>query len=79
MTTISMKSEVAPINLDEMLQRWQGHRSLTRRVIDSFPENELFTFSIGGMRPFAAMVHEFLQNDRAGPPGYYQRSMGKGR
>ncbi len=37
---------------------WQGHRGLTRRVIDAFPEKELFEFSIGGMRTFAAMAME---------------------
>jgi uncharacterized damage-inducible protein DinB len=44
----------------EMLEHWQGHRRLTRRVIDAFPEDKLFTYSIGGMRPFAAMAMEFI-------------------
>jgi uncharacterized damage-inducible protein DinB len=38
---------------DQLLKDWQGHRNLTRRVIDAFPEKELFEFSVGGMRPFA--------------------------
>jgi len=45
---------------DEILKNWLGHRHLTRRVIDAFPEKDLFSFSIGGMRPFAEMVKEFL-------------------
>jgi uncharacterized damage-inducible protein DinB len=44
----------------ELLKHWQGHRQLTRRVIEAFPEAELFSFSIGGMRPFASMVQELL-------------------
>ena len=44
----------------ELLQNWQGHRGLTRRVIEAFPEKELFEFSIGGMRPFADLAKEML-------------------
>jgi uncharacterized damage-inducible protein DinB len=44
----------------ELLEHWQGHRRLTRRMIEAFPEDELFSYSIGGMRPFAKMVDEFL-------------------
>src|SRR5687767_12747601 len=44
----------------ELLEHWQGHRRLTRRMIEAFPEDKLFNYSIGGMRPFAAMVGEFL-------------------
>lgn len=45
---------------DALLEHWQGHRRLTRRVIQAFPEDRLFTFSVGGMRPFGAMVAEML-------------------
>ena len=48
------------ITKSELLAHWQGHRGLTRKTIEAFPENELFTFSIGGMRPFAALVKEML-------------------
>ena len=48
------------INPQELLVHWQGHRSLTRRVIEAFPEKELFEFTIGGMRPFAKMILELL-------------------
>lgn len=43
-----------------LLTHWQGHRRLTRRTIEAFPEDKLFTYSIGGMRPFAKLVTEFL-------------------
>lgn len=49
------------INAEELLEHWQGHRRLTRRVIEAFPEDKLFSFSIGSMRPFAQMVMEFLK------------------
>ncbi|MHB1310676.1 MAG: DinB family protein [Gemmatimonadaceae bacterium] len=45
---------------DALLAHWQAHRRLTRRVIDAFPEDQLFTFAVGGMRPFGAMAMEFL-------------------
>lgn len=45
---------------EELLNHWQGHRTLTRKVIEAFPEKELFEFSIGGMRPFADLVKELL-------------------
>ena len=43
-----------------LLSHWQGHRRVTRRVIDAFPDDKLFTFSIGGMRPFGALAMEML-------------------
>lgn len=44
----------------ELLEHWQGHRNLTRRVIEAFPEKELFEFSLGGMRTFAELAKELL-------------------
>jgi uncharacterized damage-inducible protein DinB len=48
------------ITPDALLAHWQGHRRLTRRVIDAFPEDRFLTFSLGGMRPFAALAMELL-------------------
>jgi uncharacterized damage-inducible protein DinB len=48
------------ITPDQLLDSWQGHRRVTRRVIDAFPEKELFSYSVGGMRPFGALVNEML-------------------
>ncbi|WP_143960326.1 DinB family protein [Litoribacter populi] len=48
------------VTKDQLFEHWEGHRRLTRRVIEAFPENELFTFNIGGMRPFGAIVQELL-------------------
>lgn len=44
-----------------ILRNWQGHRRLTRRTIDAFPEDKLFQFSVGGMRPFSEMAWEFIR------------------
>lgn len=49
---------------DRLLEYWQGHRALTRRTIDAFPEDQLFSFSLGGMRPFGAIAAEFLAMTR---------------
>lgn len=48
------------ITPEALLDHWQGHRRLTRKTIEAFPEDKLFTYSIGGMRPFSQLVHEFL-------------------
>ena len=48
------------ISPSAMLKHWQGHRRLTRRMIEAFPEDKLFTFSIGGMRPFGELAAEML-------------------
>jgi len=48
------------ITPDQLREHWQGHRALTRRIIDAFPDDQLFTFTVGGMRPFSALAMEFL-------------------
>ncbi|MGZ8540397.1 MAG: DinB family protein [Chitinophagaceae bacterium] len=56
----------APIITPEaLLKHWQGHRGLTRRVIEAFPEKELFQYSAGGMRPFSDLALEMI--NMAGP------------
>jgi uncharacterized damage-inducible protein DinB len=50
---------------EALLEHWQGHRRLTRRVIEAFPEDAFFAYSIGGMRPFAALTMEMI--GMAGP------------
>jgi uncharacterized damage-inducible protein DinB len=48
------------ITPEQLLEHWQGHRRLTRRLIEAFPEEELFSFSIGSMRTFGALALELL-------------------
>ncbi|HEY1303865.1 MAG TPA: DinB family protein [Vicinamibacterales bacterium] len=48
------------VSAEALLNHWQGHRRLTRRVIDAFPDDKLFTLSVGGMRPFGALALEMI-------------------
>ena len=60
MSTNSSPDSGTFISPAALLAHWQGHRRLTRRVIEAFPEDELFDFSIGGMRTFGEIVNELL-------------------
>ena len=54
-------STAAPImTSQQFIDSWQGHRALTRRVVDAFPEDKLFAHSIGGMRPFSVLAMELI-------------------
>lgn len=52
--------EAVVISPDDLLRQWQGHRSLTRKVIEAFSEDALFNYSIGGMRPFSELALEMI-------------------
>lgn len=54
-------SQTSVIDSNQLLEQWQGHRRLTRRVIEAFPEDKLFSYSLGGMRPFSEMAMEFIK------------------
>ncbi len=55
-----MSTTAQVISKENLVKHWQGHRNLTRRVIEAFPEKEFFEFSVGGMRPFAELTTELL-------------------
>jgi uncharacterized damage-inducible protein DinB len=74
-TTMITNQTASVITSAELLKHWQGHRSLTRRVIEAFPEKEFFDYSLGGMRPFAGMVQELLA---IAVPGIRQIASGGG-
>lgn len=59
MTTATVPSYA--LSAEDILKHWQGHRSLTRRTMEAFPEDKLFSFSLGGMRPFSEMAWEFIR------------------
>lgn len=59
MATETISEDV--LTADGVLAHWQGHRRVTRKTIEAFPEDKLFQFSIGGMRPFAEMAWEFIR------------------
>ena len=58
--SVEAYSSTLVISAPALLEHWQGHRRLTRRVIEAFPEEQLFSFSMGSMRPFGAMAMEIL-------------------
>ncbi|RZK78023.1 MAG: damage-inducible protein DinB [Pedobacter sp.] len=66
MNTAEINTEsISFVSKTEFLNEWLGHRRLTRKVIVAFPEDQLFTYSIGGMRTFGEMVKELI--DVSGP------------
>jgi len=65
----TIKKQTQVITSQELFKHWMGHRQLTRRVIEAFPEKDFFTFSIGGMRTAAALISELLA---IGGPGLQQ-------
>ncbi|WP_437394931.1 DinB family protein [Flagellimonas lutimaris] len=58
--TINEQTTTQVMTPAQFLEHYQGHRRLTRKIIEAFPEKEFFNYSIGGMRPFAEMVKELL-------------------
>lgn len=60
MNTTNATTEGQILTSAQLLKHWQGHRSLTRKVIEAFPEESFFTHRIGGMRTFAEMTMELL-------------------
>jgi uncharacterized damage-inducible protein DinB len=61
LTAADATAAPAALTPEQLLRHWQGHRRLTRRVIEAFPEDQLFTFTLGGMRPFGALALEMLR------------------
>ena len=58
MTTLNAPALITP---QELLEHWQGHRGLTRKTIEAFPEDQLFTFQPAPpMRFFGSMMIEIL-------------------
>lgn len=62
---IMPQTKTIVITPEALLDHWQAHRRLTRKVIEAFPENEFYQFSIGGMRTFAQLIMELT--DLASP------------
>ena len=59
-TSTEIEKKPFVISSDQLLKHWQGHRGVTRKTIEAFPEDKLYDYSIGGMRPFATLVMEML-------------------
>lgn len=69
-TTLTATATPVVITPEALYNHWQGHRGLTRRVIEAFPEEQLFKFSIGGMRPFAHLAMELIDLAGSGVKGF---------
>lgn len=65
-TMTKSATKAGAISTDLLLKQWLGHRNITKRVIEAYPEDKLFTYSIGGMRTFAQLAAELLA---LGAPG----------
>jgi uncharacterized damage-inducible protein DinB len=61
-STLNPETAATPsvITAEILLNHWQGHRRLTRRVIEAFPEEQFYNFSIGGMRTYAGLTMEMI-------------------
>jgi len=65
MTTVSH----SVISAAQLLAHWQGHRNLTRKLIEAYPEDQIFNYSIGDMRPFAELIMEIMDLSGGGVEG----------
>ncbi|WP_207425896.1 DinB family protein [Pedobacter sp. SYSU D00535] len=57
----------------QLLEHWQGHRALTRKMIEAFPEDKFYNYSVGGMRPFVELIMEMIDMADGGIDGIASR------
>ncbi|WP_102126176.1 DinB family protein [Deinococcus planocerae] len=59
MTQIGATLTPSLMTPEYLLAHWQGHRRLTRRIIEAFPEDQLFSFTAAPpMRSFGELAWE---------------------
>jgi uncharacterized damage-inducible protein DinB len=58
--TASSEPSSELLSLEKLIKYWQGHRQLTRKLIVAFPEDQFFSFSVGGMRSCAELMMELI-------------------
>lgn len=56
-----------------LLEHWQGHRRLTRRMIEAYPADKFFSYSVADMRPFAGLAMEMIRLAAVGMKGLHTR------
>ena len=56
----AVQQQISVLTPEQLLEHWQAHRRLTRKLIEAFPEDKLFSYSVGGMRPFAELATEMI-------------------
>jgi uncharacterized damage-inducible protein DinB len=49
------------LTLEQFYNHWQGHRRLTIRTIEAFPEDKLFSYKVDPMRTFGEIAKEMLE------------------
>jgi uncharacterized damage-inducible protein DinB len=49
------------LTLEQFYTHIQGHRRLTIRTIEAFPEDKLFSYKVETMRPFGEIAKEMLE------------------
>lgn len=74
MENMTIAKPLTAISSTQLLAHYQGHRRLTRRMLEAFPEEHFFTYSVGGMRPIAAMAMEFINMTGMGVTGVATRN-----
>jgi uncharacterized damage-inducible protein DinB len=48
------------LTLEQFHNHWQGHRHLTLRTLEAFPEDKLFSYKVEPMRTFGEIVNEMI-------------------
>jgi uncharacterized damage-inducible protein DinB len=48
------------LTLEQFYNHWQGHRRLTIRTIEAFPEDKLFSYKVEPMRTFGEIANEII-------------------
>ncbi len=59
------------LSSQQLLEHWQGHRRLTRKLIEAFPANHFFSYALGEMRPCSELVSEILGMTGSGIQGVF--------
>ncbi|MGL4612060.1 MAG: DinB family protein, partial [Trueperaceae bacterium] len=49
------------LTLEQFYNHWQGHRRLTIRTIEKFPDDKLFSYNVEPMRTFGEIAKEILE------------------
>ncbi|WP_212004738.1 DinB family protein [Chitinophaga sp. HK235] len=68
-TIATNEKTITALTSKGLREHWEGHRRLTRRLLEAFPEEHFFSYSIGGMRPVAALAMELINITGPGIPG----------
>lgn len=48
------------LTLEQFYNHWQGHRRLTLRTVEAFPDDKLFSYKVEPMRTFGEIAKEIL-------------------